>query len=196
MSDKCQTPRKDAFWDLVAIAKRLQAPGGCPWDRAQTVQSLLPHLVEEAWEVFCAQRRRRRAELQEELGDVLYTTLFLTLIAERQGWFTLRALLQRTRRKMVRRHPHVFGTTPRARTAEEAYRHWQVAKRRERAERPPSRTLRPLLVKMWDALLEDAQAARRFQRALIARRPRRPNATRARGSSRSPSRGRRQRTAG
>lgn len=100
----------DPFWDLVATAKRLQAPGGCAWDRAQTLQSLVPHLIEETWEVFEAVRSRRPRHLQEELGDVLYTVLFLALIAERRGFADLRTLLDATRRKMVRRHPHVFGT--------------------------------------------------------------------------------------
>ena len=116
------------------------------------MQSLLPHLIEEVWEVFCAATRQHRADLQEELGDVLYTVVFLTVLAERQGWFDLNSLLVDTRRKMVDRHPHVFGRK-RARTAGEAYAHWQAAKRREGLRSGSPAQIRPLLVALWEALL-------------------------------------------
>jgi len=147
-----QARQLDPFWDLVKTAQRLQGPGGCPWDRAQTIRSLLPHLVEETWEAFCAGRRRRYAHLEEELGDVLYTVIFLTLIAQRRKRFNLETLLKNTRRKMIRRHPHVFGSW-RARTVREAYAHWQAVKRRERRlDVSSSKGLRPLLVALWDLL--------------------------------------------
>ena len=147
----------EAFQELVATARRLQSSGGCPWDRAQTIPSLLPHLIEEAWEVFCATRSGPRSHLKEELGDVLYTVVFLALIAERRGWFTLSSLLTQTRQKMIRRHPHVFGTHQ-ARTAQDAYRHWQRMKRRESADgssrvssQQAKRHFRALLVEVWEA---------------------------------------------
>lgn len=159
--------RKDPFWDLVATAQRLQRPRGCPWDRAQTVQSLLPHLVEEVWEVFCAVRQRRRAHLEEELGDVLYTVVFLALVAERQGWFDLKTLLAKTQQKMIRRHPHVFGTK-RARSPDEAYAHWQRVKRRERPGGASWAGVRPLLVELWDALRVRRHVPVAFQQILDA----------------------------
>jgi NTP pyrophosphatase (non-canonical NTP hydrolase) len=155
-----QTPQRrlslpssgDPFWDLVATAKRLQAPGGCQWDHTQTVSSLLPCLIEEVWEVFEAARSQRHEDLQEELGDVLYTVLFLTLIAERQGWCTLEALLTATREKMVRRHPHVFGVNTAA-TPREAYQRWQASKRLEgRRRHSPSNAFRDMLVAWWEWL--------------------------------------------
>ena len=155
----------DPFWNLVAVAKRLHGPDGCPWDRAQTVRSLLPHLIEETWEVFCAQRKRNRAELQEELGDVLYTVLFLTLLAQRQGWFDLDQVLLSVKEKMIRRHPHVFGKEQ-ARSAEEAYAHWQAAKRREKRPGRASKKLRPLLVELWEALRTTPQAPEILQQTL------------------------------
>lgn len=145
-----QTP--DDFGDLVKLARRLRGPRGCPWDRAQTFPSLLPHLVEETWEVFCASKSRRRAHLRDELGDVLYTVVFLTLLAEEAGWFTLPQVLQQTRRKMIRRHPHVFKTR-RAHTAEEAYAAWQRSKRNERrrsASPPPK--FRDELIATWERM--------------------------------------------
>lgn len=140
----------DPFWDLVATAKRLHAPGGCAWDRAQTVHTLLPYLVEETWEVFETVRSRRTTQLAEELGDVLYTVLFLALKAERRGWCTLNGLLTATRRKMIRRHPHVFGART-AGNAAAAYRQWQAIKRTERKTAPsPSKAFRNRLVAQWE----------------------------------------------
>lgn len=166
-------PTDDPFWDLVAIARHLQGPGGCPWDRAQTVRSLLPHLVEETWEAFCAARKPSRAELQEELGDVLYTVVFLTLLAEQQGWFDLKMLLRKTRRKMIRRHPHVFGTK-RAATAHEAYAHWQAVKRRERPRgRSSSKELiRRVLLALWESLRLQQNAPRASNRLARSNRTR------------------------
>lgn len=147
----------DAFEALVRTARRLNSPGGCPWDQAQTVDLLLPHLVEETWEVYYACRRQQHAHFREELGDVFYTTLFLALLAERQGWFALDQLLVDIRRKMERWHPHVFGHA-RANTAAEAYRQWQAVKRRERPARSLSKRLRPLLIAVLDRLAEDPGA--------------------------------------
>ncbi len=142
----------DPFWALVATARQLQAPGGCPWDQAQTISSLLPHLIEETWEVFEVVRSGHHKELQEELGDVLYTVLFLTLIAERRGLCRLETLLTKTRQKMIRRHPHVFQSQ-RAGTANEAYQQWEAIKRTEKKPRhSPSSAFRDMLVAWWDWL--------------------------------------------
>ena len=166
----------DPFWDLAATARRLHAPSGCAWDRSQTAESLLPYLIEETWEVFEAIRSRRREGLQEELGDILYTVLFLTLIAERQGWFDLTSLLTATREKMVRRHPHVFGTTT-ASSPETAYQQWQRSKRLEgKKPHSPSEAFRKRLVASWDRLLAQSRADGRHS---SHRRPR--EGTRRRG---------------
>ena len=182
----------DAFSQLLETARALHGPGGCPWDRAQTVRSLLPHLVEETWEVFCAVRRRRNRELEEELGDVLYTVLFLTLLAERRRHFTLASLLRKTNQKMRRRHPHVFGTRH-ARTADEAYQQWQDAKQQERKQQPsPSKRLRPLMVALWNHLAAHPEAANALEvllrragvlldaRSRISAAPTRPSGSRVR----------------
>ena len=163
----------DPFWNLIHTAEFLQGPHGCPWDRAQTVTSLLPHLIEEAWELFSAARTRDRTHLQEEVGDLLYTIVFLTLRAERQGWFNLESTLARTHAKMVRRHPHVFGSK-RAASAEEAYAHWQASKARERSPRPSSKPVRPVLVAFWEWLRTAEDPAQAANDALLwlERRPR------------------------
>lgn len=167
-----QTSRKrsahtfaDPFWGLVAIARHLLRPDGCAWDRAQTVESLLPYLLEETWEVFDSIRTRQRGQLKHELGDTLYTVLFMALLAERNGWFSLRALLISTRRKMVRRHPHVFGRR-RATTPAAAYRSWQSVKRQEGNQPSRSKALRPLLLESWELLHRYPQARTRFPELL------------------------------
>lgn len=199
--------RQDVFWNLVATARHLQGPRGCPWDRAQTVPSLLPHLVEEVWEAFCAVRKQRRAHVQEELGDVLYTVVFLALIAEGEGWWSLVSLLEKTRQKMKRRHPHVFGLQH-ARTAQEAYTHWQAAKQREGLRHASGARLRPLLVELWETLQVRRNVPRTIRQMLqrFARAPRtvrhaahvpgrpnrpssRPSAMPAQGTGRSSSQG-------
>jgi tetrapyrrole methylase family protein/MazG family protein len=154
-------PSDDPFWDLVRTARRLQAPGGCSWDRAQTIHSLLPYLIEETWEVFEAGRSRRYAHLEEELGDVLYTVLFMTLVAERQGRGSLRRLLRATREKMVRRHPHVFEGQD-APTPEAAFRRWQASKRLEgKRGRSPTAAFRRRLVAQWERLRQAQSGGRR-----------------------------------
>ena len=163
-----------AFQDLVDTAKVLQGPGGCAWDRAQTINSLLPCLVEETWEVFEVIRHRRYHALREELGDVLYTVLFLTLIAERMGYCTLQELLIATRQKMVRRHPHVFGNA-KAATPNAAYRQWQAIKQRENAGNPsPSKAFRKRLVLWWEWLRTHPNTGRKSPPRLLRVHPRTP----------------------
>ncbi len=150
-----------ALTRLVQLAERLNGPGGCPWDRAQTIDSLLPHLIEEVWELFYAHQRGRRRSFEEELGDVLYTVLFLAILSERHGWSGLEAIAARTHRKMFRRHPHVFGAQT-AHTADDAYRQWQVMKRRETKTPSLSKRVRPLLVRVFDALSQGSAAIESF----------------------------------
>ena len=154
--------QSDPFWDLVATAERLLAPGGCAWDRAQTIETLLPYLVEEAWEVYHAAGQKDAEALQEELGDLLYTILFIALKAQDNGYARLPRLLENTRAKMIRRHPHVFGSR-KANSPKEAYASWQSIKRQEGKPKVSlSKQLRGLLVQVWKGLAEDPS----FRRAL------------------------------
>ena len=147
--------RADAFWSLVETSRVLQAPGGCPWDRKQTVATLLPCLVEEAWEVYEAVQRNHSAdELEEELGDLLYTVVFMAMRGEQDGALSLRRMLDKTHNKMIRRHPHVFANRP-AKTATEAYRNWQAIKRGEgKTRKGPTKRLSRLLLTLWSYLLQ------------------------------------------
>ena len=158
-------PTEDPFWGLVATSQLLQAPGGCPWDRAQTLDSLLPCLVEEAWEVLEAARKHSHQTdaLEEELGDLLYPVVFMAMRGEQAGRVSLGRMLARTREKMIRRHPHVFGNrrakNARAKNAAEAYQSWQAVKQTERSSRKgPAKKFSRLLLQLWEFLLEEKGA--------------------------------------
>jgi XTP/dITP diphosphohydrolase/ATP diphosphatase len=99
----------ELFRESVAIMMRLRAPGGCPWDREQTFDSIRKYTLEEAYEVFDAIERRDFPHLAEELGDLLLQVLFYAELAANEGRFTITEVLDALNRKLVRRHPHVFG---------------------------------------------------------------------------------------
>jgi MazG family protein len=97
------------FEQSVAIMARLRAPGGCPWDREQSFDTIRKYTLEEAYEVFDAIERRDFPHLAEELGDLLLQVLFYAEMAANEGHFTIAEVLDHLNRKLVRRHPHVFG---------------------------------------------------------------------------------------
>src|SRR6202142_2405821 len=97
------------FEQSVAIMARLRAPGGCPWDREQSFDTIRKYTLEEAYEVFDAIERRDFPHLAEELGDLLLQVLFYAEMAANDGHFTMADVLDHLNRKLVRRHPHVFG---------------------------------------------------------------------------------------
>lgn len=122
------------FNALVRLVARLRGPRGCPWDRRQTPKSLKPHVIEEAYEVIEAVDSGNPESLKDELGDLLLQVVFQAQIARESRAFSIRDVLMAIRRKMIRRHPHVFGDGD-ARTAEEVLAKWETHKRRERAGR-------------------------------------------------------------
>jgi MazG family protein len=97
------------FQQSVAIMARLRAPGGCPWDREQSFDTIRKYTLEEAYEVFDAIERRDFPHLAEELGDLLLQVLFYAEMAANEGHFTIADVLDHLNRKLIRRHPHVFG---------------------------------------------------------------------------------------
>jgi MazG family protein len=127
------------FQELVAIMSRLRSPHGCPWDREQTHSTLRTYLIEEAYEVLDALDSTDDAKFAEELGDLLLQVLFHAQIAHEEGRFDISAVIREIRDKMIRRHPHVFGTT-KANTPAEVLRNWEQIKQQERAatERGPA----------------------------------------------------------
>ena len=97
------------FAQSVEIMARLRAPGGCPWDREQSFDSIRKYTLEETYEVFDAIERRDWPHLAEELGDLLLQVLFYAEMAANDGYFTIADVLAALNSKLVRRHPHVFG---------------------------------------------------------------------------------------
>jgi len=97
------------FQESAAIMARLRAPGGCPWDREQTFDTIRKYTLEEAYEVFDAIERRDFPHLAEELGDLMLQVLFYAEMAANEGHFTISDVLDHLNRKLIRRHPHVFG---------------------------------------------------------------------------------------
>ena len=120
------------FGGLEAIVHRLRAPDGCPWDRAQTHESLKRFLLEEAYETLAALDEGDPAKLREELGDLLLQILLHTEIAGESGEFRLADVVESIGRKLIRRHPHVFGDV-RVETPEQVVDNWEAIKRDERA---------------------------------------------------------------
>ncbi len=134
------------FAESVAIIRRLRDPGGCPWDREQTFDSIRRYTLEETYEVLDAIERRHWGDLAEELGDLLLQVLFYAQIADDAGHFTIADVLDHLNRKLVRRHPHVFGkaaaaaagntaTVDTATESAQVLRNWEAIKRAERAGR-------------------------------------------------------------
>src|SRR5271169_5612648 len=97
------------FAEAVAIMARLRSPGGCPWDREQTFDSIRKYTLEETYEVFDAIERRDWPALKDELGDLLLQVLFYAQMASEAGHFTIDDVVAGLNRKLIRRHPHVFG---------------------------------------------------------------------------------------
>jgi tetrapyrrole methylase family protein/MazG family protein len=121
----------ELFARFVELITRLRAPGGCPWDREQTHESVKPMTIEEAYEVAHAIDEKDDDELLGELGDLLLQVVFHANIAEERGAFRLKQILEHVSDKMVRRHPHVFGEDD-ASSPGEVLRSWEAIKARER----------------------------------------------------------------
>lgn len=124
---------KYALSDLLAIMARLRAPDGCPWDRKQTHASLLNYLIEESYEFIDAVEAGDKANMREELGDVLLQVVFHAQLAQEAGDFDFAAVVQGIADKLVRRHPHVFGEV-KLENAEAVEVKWAELKKAEKAE--------------------------------------------------------------
>lgn len=118
---------------LRAIMHRLRAPGGCPWDAEQTHESIVPNLIEEAYETVDTIQRGDHAHLKEELGDLLLQVVFHSEIAEGAGRFNLDDVARDISEKLVRRHPHVFGTSE-VTTTDGVLQQWDEIKRAEKGD--------------------------------------------------------------
>jgi MazG family protein len=124
----------ERFERAVSIMARLRAPGGCPWDREQTFDSIKPYTLEETYEVLEAIDNRDWPELAGELGDLLLQVLFYSEMAQEQGTFSIDDVLDRLSTKLIDRHPHVFGDV-KADTPSEVVRNWEALKAQEKKKR-------------------------------------------------------------
>ncbi len=124
----------ERFERAVAIMARLRAPGGCPWDREQTFDSIKPYTLEETYEVLEAIDNRDWDELTAELGDLLLQVLFYAEMAQEAGHFAIDDVLDRLANKLISRHPHVFGDVV-ANTSAEVVRNWEAIKAQEKKKR-------------------------------------------------------------
>ena len=121
------------FQRLCEIVAKLRAPGGCPWDREQTNESLLPATIEEAYEVAEAARSKNDAHFREELGDLLLLVVMHAEIAAEAGRFKIAEVIWEVTEKLIRRHPHVFGQSD-ARDSDAVVKQWEAIKREEKKD--------------------------------------------------------------
>ena len=127
--------------DLLNMVKLLRAPGGCPWDREQTHESILTCITEEAYEIRDAIERQDDDDLCKELGDMMFNVLFHCVLGEEQGAFTLLDVTSGNVEKMIRRHPHVFGSTERPADAVSQIAVWDQLKEQQRGNRTLAESL-------------------------------------------------------
>lgn len=129
-----QSPTLEALQQLIEVVAQLRSPdGGCPWDLEQTPQTLIPYIIEEAYEVVEAIRSQQQVAIVEELGDLLLQVVLQAQIASEAGNFTLKEVTQGISQKLIRRHPHVFGEVEVA-NIEEVRQNWEQIKAAEKGE--------------------------------------------------------------
>src|SRR5258706_3959740 len=126
----------EKFQQLVNLMARLRAPGGCPWDREQTFDTIKPYLLEETYEVLDAIDARDWPELASELGDLMLQAVFFSEMAAEQNLFRIEDALDAINQKLIRRHPHVFGSETAA-TRDDVPHIWSELKTQESSEKNP-----------------------------------------------------------
>jgi tetrapyrrole methylase family protein/MazG family protein len=155
----------DRFNELVQLMAKLRAPGGCPWDRKQTHDSLKPYLLEETYEVLETIDKQDEPKLREELGDLLLQILFHAQIAAERKAFSVEDVMQLLADKLVRRHPHVFGEKgDGALTPDQVYSNWEQIKKSERQQTGRSESVLDGVPKTLPALLRAFQIQARASR--------------------------------
>ncbi len=125
----------DAMKKLLDVAATLLGPNGCPWDREQTLLTLQPYLLEEVHELIEAIDSQDPQKMKEELGDCLYTVIFIAKLAENEKLFTLSQAMESITEKMIRRHPHIFGET-KVEDSDDVMRNWEQIKMQEGRKSP------------------------------------------------------------
>lgn len=152
---------------LRDIMRRLRDPDhGCPWDLKQDYQSIIPHTLEEVYEVIEAIDNKDWPSLKDELGDLLLQIAFYTQFAEEDGYFTFEEVIQNVNDKMIRRHPHIFGDV-KAETPEEVLKEWHKVKAQEKAnQKEPPQTVLGDIQSSLPALMRAHKAADRLRKMM------------------------------
>jgi XTP/dITP diphosphohydrolase/ATP diphosphatase len=167
------------FAEAVSIMHRLRAPGGCPWDREQTFDSIQSYTLEETYEVFDAIDRQDWRDLSDELGDLLLQVLFYSEMAAEVGHFSIADVVSGLNRKLVRRHPHVFGDEAAAAAGNgistdlptsgidstQVLRNWEAIKRAEKADRPTTESRLDSVQRSLPALVEARKLGSRARKS-------------------------------
>jgi nucleoside triphosphate diphosphatase len=156
--EEAQAQAAAALQHAAAIMARLRAPGGCPWDREQTFDTIKRYTLEETYEVFDAIERRAWPDLKDELGDLLLQVLFYAQMASEAGYFDLRDVAETLSAKLVRRHPHVFpqegGPLTTATDSNAVLRNWEQIKLEEKQAKPATASLLDDIPRSMPATLE------------------------------------------
>ncbi len=167
------------FAEAVGIMARLRGPGGCPWDREQSFDTIRKYTLEETYEVFDAIERRDWNHLCEELGDLLLQVLFYAQMASEPGYFNIADVIAGINRKLIRRHPHVFGEEASLAAgnavksaletsgidASQVLRNWDAIKQAEKEELPAEASILDRVPRNIPALLEAAKLGARARKA-------------------------------
>lgn len=154
---------KYTFDDLYDIIRKLRSPGGCPWDREQTHETLIKPMIEEAYEAVDAIEKNSVDKMTEEMGDVLLQVIFHCIIGEEDGEFSFNDVTDRCARKMLTRHTHVFGDAF-ADNAEEALTNWDAAKLKEKGFDSLRQDLDDI-PHQFPALMRAAKCAKKIRKA-------------------------------
>jgi len=167
------------FAEAVSIMARLRGPDGCAWDREQTFDTIRKYTLEESYEVFDAIERRNWTDLCEELGDLLLQVLFYAQMASEPGYFTIADVITGLNRKLIRRHPHVFGDAASAAAgnavaspletenidSSQVLRNWEAIKRAEKAQPREHASLLDGIPRSLPALLEAGKLGSRAHKS-------------------------------
>lgn len=151
------------FEDLYDIIRKLRSPGGCPWDREQTHETLIKPMIEEAYEAVDAIEKNSIDKMTEEMGDVLLQVIFHCIIGEETGEFDFLDVTDRCARKMLTRHTHIFGDAV-AENAEEALVNWDAAKLKEKGFDSLRQDLDDI-PSQFPALMRAAKCAKKIRKA-------------------------------
>lgn len=150
----------DSFDEFVKVIARLRAEDGCPWDREQTHATLKAACIEEAAEVVCGinvlEETGNPENLKEELGDLLLQIVMHAQIAEEEGLFTIDDVIRNVMEKMIRRHPHVFGTA-KADTSAEVLKAWDEIKKKEKVGKADESAFLPAAMEESKKLIDTAR---------------------------------------